>query len=664
MEGLMLPTKIRLGRFSLPLGFVLLSILAASTLAAELLLVDRRNALFGRDYRIFHSIDGPVEALVFFAALIATHFLLFLLFYRCLRAVHRGRGRDPLFYFNFLFLGGAVAAAVLAVKFRILSYFSDAISLQIIRNLGGGSLVQALLYVADEAMFLLFGLAAAAFAYLILYRLLRLSRRSAAPPAPPRPRWRYVLACLPVVALILFEANRIEDVRPALDRFVAPWLFYAGLNAVGDFDRDGYSDFSSNRDVARFDSSRHPFALDIPGNGIDEDGLAGDFVYRGPGPSPVVPSFPGPRRHVILLVLESVRVDALTKRMDGRAVAPNLAAIAAGGSSGPEAYSHVGFTRESLKSLFSGRLEPRDARQSLFRDFHRNGYRVGILSGQSEDFGGIAKAVAMREESDVFIDAKTLEKERLWSFLHDINLLVDPRALLREMDTHFGDREGWRRPTFLYVNVQAAHYPYVFPGTPRFFSGPALARSQISAANRDQVARNYWNAVAYADWVVGQVVRRLKALHVYDDAIVVALGDHGEELFEDDYLGHGQVLNDLQTHIPLVVSRPLDIPNPVGLVDLRALLLHAAGAAIAPPADNQPVLQYIGELNRPSSIAMVEAGGRRTTIDLQTEEVAGAGAHGRLRRLPRGSPLRASAERLIFLWEKARWEQNAPPDKQ
>jgi hypothetical protein len=653
------PTRLRLGRRKVGIGLPLFLFVALSTLLAELALAERQIPLFGRDFRRFHTLDTPIEILAFLSALLAAQLFLALLLFWIMRRLHGRKGRAPLFYFNYLFLVVTAAAAVLAAKFRILSYFSEAISIQVIRNLGGGSLVQASLYVLDDATFLFVGLGLAILLYVLLFRALGL-RGAAAPTArtPARPRFRILLAAAPFVALLLFEADKAGDARQALDRFIAPYLLYAALDEATDFDRDGYSLFSHQRDAAPFDPARHPFALDIPNNGVDEDGFAGDFLYGGGAEPLPTPSFPGHRKHVVLLVLESTRADALTARWGGRRVAPNLAALAEHGSSAPEAYSHVGFTRDSLKSLFTGRLDPVDDRQSLFRDFRRNGYRVGVISGQSEDFGEIAAAVGMRENSDVYVDAKTQQGGGTWSFRRDITLLLDGRILLREMDRHFGSRDDWHRPTFLYVNIQAAHFPYVFPGTPQFIPGSPIPRSEIRFANRRWVARSYWNAIAYGDWVVGRIVARLKALGVYDDSVVVVLGDHGEELFENGYLGHGQVLNRLQTQIPLIFSQAgVAIPRPVGLSDLRALILASAGADVPALPRNHIVFQYIGTLDRPSSIAMVEPGGIWTWLDLQTEETWSSDGRERgfFRDLPAGNRLRARANRLVYLWARQRW---------
>ncbi|MGZ8190808.1 MAG: hypothetical protein ACXWTS_06205 [Methylococcaceae bacterium] len=53
-------------------------------------------------------------------------------------------------YYNFTVIVVVLAGVWLSLKFKVLSYFSDTLNLQIIKNLGGGSLKEALIYASDE----------------------------------------------------------------------------------------------------------------------------------------------------------------------------------------------------------------------------------------------------------------------------------------------------------------------------------------------------------------------------------------------------------------------------------------------------------------------------------------------------------------------------------
>src|SRR5690606_18344791 len=153
--------------------------------------------------------------------------------------------------------------------------------------------------------------------------------------------WLAALAAVPRIA---------EDEARGLARTIG-WNAASGLAArLTDFDGDGYGLVGSAIDRHPFDAARHPLAPDVPGNGIDEDGYGGDLALVPiPAPRPetlVPPNAP----HVVLVVMESTRGEALGKRIDGRLVAPHLTAVAAAGAGFSDVYSHVGFTTASLKS--------------------------------------------------------------------------------------------------------------------------------------------------------------------------------------------------------------------------------------------------------------------------------------------------------------------------
>jgi hypothetical protein len=354
-------------------------------------------------------------------------------------------------------------------------------------------------------------------------------------------------------------------------------------------------------------------------------------------------------------VLESTRADAIGQRVGGRPVAPAMEALAARGSAAREAYSHVGFTANSMKSLFTGRLAPADDRQSLVRDFLANGYVVGVFSGQSEDFGGIAGATGLHR-SRIYVDARTLQEERSYGFAADATLNVDGRLLLREFDRRLGRSEAWAQPLFLYFNFQSAHFPYAFPGMARVLPGEPIPRGRISAANRSWVAHTYWNAVAYDDRLIGALLARLDRLGVLDDSLIVVTADHGESLFDDGFLGHGHALNAQQTRIPFILSDPgVQLPAPIGLADMRGIILRAAGASPAPPPARDAVFQYLGDFDRPGMIGAVSRGGQWIRFDLFREAVwtSRSGRWTPYARLAGAD--KAAADALIDEWARQRW---------
>ncbi len=637
-----------------------LAVVVSLTLAAELLLAERKFALFGGGYGTSNVIDTPLETLAFAAALLACQGLIFYLAYRLVRRLHGRRADTPLFHLNFFALALAAGIGVLIAKYQALAYFSDALSFQVIRNLGGGSLVEAARYALAEASLIAFGLVGAILGYAALLFLARRHWRGAAPfPDRTRLSARALAGAVVATILLLVAVARVEDARYALQRTNAYYLVTALLHEATDFDRDGYSLFSWPRDSHAFDPARHPFALDIPNNGIDEDGFAGDLLLEDAGtPAAEAPvTIAGERPHIVLVVLESTRGDLLGKRVNGRPVAPTLEALAASGTAVRGAYSHVGFTTQSLQSLFTGELIPHGPSRSLFPVFRANGYRTAAFSGQAENFGDIASVTGM-DGADIFIDANALREERVYPLGSASSLNVDGRALLREFDRRLGRRDAWDRPTFLYFNLQSAHFPYAYPAMDRILTAAPLERGEIRPDNRARLEETYWNAVAHSDRLVAELIARLRRLGVWDRTILFVTADHGESLFDDGFLGHGHMINRQQTEVPFIASRPVAARAPLGLADMRDVILRAAGASALSPAQGETkVFQYIGSLDRPSSIGIVDRTGRWTIFSFDRAALW-TSAEPRWRdygALEAGSAGRAEADGLIREWGRQRW---------
>jgi len=650
--------------------FLVILLATIFTLVPELILVERKYGLFLGGFGQSYKLASFGELVVFSLSLLFLHVLCLSLIYWLFRKILLKKLGFVLVVYNYLFFVVLLFAVALTVKYQVLKYFSDAISFHLIKNLGGGSLKDAFLYVLEE-MVLVFG---SLILVVVLYRLgLWWVRKYLLGVWAPEEKFfilksKYLVISSLVVfmPLLMYVVSDTRDVRYALSRFLVYSIFNEALAEVSDFDRDGYSYFSPLKDDFPFDSVRHPLALDVPGNGIDEDGFAGDFVYL-EGPEQLPLQIVGEKKHFVLIVLESSRGDSLNKSVDGIEITPNLNKLRAEGTSINQAYSHVGFTAPSLKSLFSGSLYALDSRRSLFRDLKSNGYKVAVFSGQPETFGGISQAVGMQESADIFVDAEKLKNERVSVFTAKGSLMIDGQVLLNEFDQQLGNKQEWGSPTFVYFNFQSSHFPYFHRGMKRMLPVDPIPRSEINKENQERLAKTYWNSVAYADWLVSQVVSRLKTLGIYDDTLIAVTADHGESLFDDDFLGHGHFINAQQTHIPLVLNRrpEITVTEPVGLMDYYDIFMGMLGADVVDESmdhlkKQKSVLQFIGSLDTPRVIGIVEQGRKWTILDLHSQLVSfpdlSKSVH--YQDIDEYPLLKERTDRLIGKWEEERWKKH------
>jgi Sulfatase len=321
--------------------------------------------------------------------------------------------------------------------------------------------------------------------------------------------------------------------------------------------------------------------------------------------------------NVVIAIFESTRADAVGKRLNGRLVAPQLTALAAQGTRAEYAYAHAAHTTAALKAIFTGSLGVPPTTESLFYILKHRGYNVAVFSGQDEAFGDIDKVVGERANSTFYFDALSALGDRTDSRTLPGYVALPETRVLAEFN-RWSKTNDWARPQFIYFNIQAPHYYYYHNKMKLIFITKPIPWSEISSSRQKEVAATYWNAVANADEMLGAIVARLRQLQIYDNTLLVVLGDHGESLFDDGFLGHGYVLNENQTHIPLIFSKAgIRLNEPTGEIDVRDIVLNVLSRGSGQSQATRPgvVFQYVGPLEDPIQIGMVAYGGRRTIID-------------------------------------------------
>ena len=295
-------------------------------------------------------------------------------------------------------------------------------------------------------------------------------------------------------------------------------------------------------------------------------------------------------QRVVLVTIDTLRVDHLGSSGYPRNTSPFLDSLANSGTMFERAYSSCSHTGPSHATLFTG-LEPPQHRllqngETLHDDvltlaevFRDTGYRtaafstVGFLQGLSQGFDNFDTRGQYHPASDVLGRAGAWiadqpEDARLfvWIHLFDVHEWyqrdhVDPAGL-----EHIAAEplQGEELATFLEAEhgVRYGHFE----------------RAKIV----DSVDR-YDGQL----WVTDQTLARFHGdlgSAFNEDALWLITADHGEGLGNHDFLGHGKNIYDEQLRVPLILVGPgitagLRIDQPVGLVDLAPTLAERVGAS-------------------------------------------------------------------------------------
>ncbi len=510
------------------------------------------------------------------------------------------------------------------IGYSVLAYFGDAVDLRLMFDLSGRNLAE-FLAVSDKQVMqagwaALLGLVVAT---LLAWAAVRASKRghSAAVFAPVVPRWRHTLAVLlglVVVASAGMLALRLSSdvIDNGMKRKPSAQLLSVAVSRLSDVDGDGYGLLARISDPAPFDSRIYPYALDIPGNNVDEDGVGGDLPAGLPEYSePEAPRTTWVRKpNVVLVMLESVRADAVGATLKGATVTPVLDALARSGAVVPAAYSHNGYTVQSRKHTFSGSLAGLRGDTTLIDDFRANGYEVGYFSGQDESFGGVDGEVGF-ERADVHYDARA-DVARRYSGSPTPGSLAVPYDVVLEKVQGFLSARRKDKPLFLYVNLHDTHYPYHHPGIRRILDAPVLSQGEIGPGRAADVRAMYLNTVANVDRAIGVLLQQV-ADAVDGPPAVIVMSDHGESLFDEGFLGHGYDLTDAQTRIPLIVANlPARLEQLMGENDLRDVIARAMtstdelGRPDVSVTPGREVFQYLGVIDDPVQVGIRWLDGR------------------------------------------------------
>ena len=315
------------------------------------------------------------------------------------------------------------------------------------------------------------------------------------------------------------------------------------------------------------------------------------------------------RPNVVILLMDTLRADHLGCYGYHRAVSPVVDALADSGAVFTRCYAAADYTQASTASLFTGQYPL------------AHGY---VNSNHVLEEGNLTAAEILQERgyaTAAFVANGLAGKKYHMDQGFDEHF-EKRQASAEEMFGEAADFVSRHRdhPFFIYMHFMEVHDPYRIPESYRgrfadprefaadmqdtlllrFVTAEAL-RSKTQdwwddatrpAAIRDYVedyGQLYDAAIYYWDETVGSFLGVLEEHGVEESTIVVVIADHGEQLLEHGYFGHGNSGYDVGLHVPFILRDPLNpeiagarIDDPVSVIDVLPTLLARLGIEIPP----------------------------------------------------------------------------------
>lgn len=283
-------------------------------------------------------------------------------------------------------------------------------------------------------------------------------------------------------------------------------------------------------------------------------------------------------RHVVLISIDTCRADHLGCYGYSRKTSPCIDAVAAEGILFNHAVTSVPITLPSHSSMLTGTIplyhKVRDnnsyrltsSNVTLAEVLRENGFTTGAVIGAfvlDSQFG-------LDQGFETYEDSVGKENKTFFR-VNERKAGEVTRLANLWLEQHHNDS------FFLFLHYYDPHYPYDLH---KSFTFTSLL---FFAFTKDK----YDSEIAYTDYCVSQVIRKLKELGLYDSTLLIITSDHGESLKEHSESSHGYLIYHSTLHVPLIFKVPGGpegerINELAGLIDIVPTVFGCLGIAIPP----------------------------------------------------------------------------------
>jgi arylsulfatase A-like enzyme len=306
------------------------------------------------------------------------------------------------------------------------------------------------------------------------------------------------------------------------------------------------------------------------------------FANSTPEPTRVSQEADLPIKHVVLIIVDTLRADFLSCLNSSAAPTPHIDALAADGVLFRKAISSAPWTVPSVASIMTGmsplahqvittRSRMPDKLNTLAEYMERAGYYTGAIGYNSN----LARSrnISQGFFEYIFPWPQGRHKSLGSAVLHNLypSMLVSTvkTPMITELACDWIERNA-QSSFFLWTHYLDPHKPYSPPpeylpegeAPPRI--GNSFSRTHHvrdgtlvpTFVERDWIRSLYRSEVEYIDDHVGMILETMRTLGIYDDALLVLTSDHGEEFWEHGGVAHSHSLHDELLWVPLIMKLP------------------------------------------------------------------------------------------------------------
>jgi arylsulfatase A-like enzyme/Flp pilus assembly protein TadD len=298
---------------------------------------------------------------------------------------------------------------------------------------------------------------------------------------------------------------------------------------------------------------------------------------------------------VIVITIDTLRADHLGCYGYKQIKTPNIDALAADGARFDHAYTPVPVTLPAHTVIFTGtypmlsgmhdfsanKLGPEQP--TLASILKEHGYTTGAVIGSAV----LDRRFGLDHGFDFYFDRfdfSRLQESNLDEMERPGNVVADTAL---DWLT-----KNYQKKFFLWMHLYDPHYPYRPP----------------APFNEQYASHLYDGEIAFADAQVGRLIHFLKEKGLYQSAVIILAGDHGESLGEHDEKTHGFFIYNATLHVPLIIHRPAahipakiskPISASVSLADIVPTLLHILNLDVPVQVQGENLLPLLTGKNEP-----------------------------------------------------------------